>query len=383
MPEYKGFDDWIEIFRGGKQRDSMGREHDGDALIDKAVANFNAAKHEPPLVVGHPRDNAPAYGWVESLKADTHDGAKLLLAKFKQVEPAFVDLAKAGRYKKRSTAFYPDGSLRHVGFLGAAPPAVKGLADVAFTDDGGPSFEFGESEWVIARVFRRLREWLIEKEGADTADRIVGDWEINDIKRQADKGSEEEQIAPSYTEQKLNNEELDMPQGAQSFTEFDLATAVAKGKEEAKAELMAEFAEKEKISRAEARRQQSISFCEEGIKSGTILPAWVKNGLPEFMARLDGDEEICFAEGGAKLSPQSWFRNFMEQLPKVVEFKELATRAGDPGGGNAGAKLAALVAAKQKDNQAMSYSAAFAEVQADHPDLAHEYLQELSAGSGV
>ena len=35
-------------------------------------------------------------------------------------------------YEKRSASFYPDGRLRHVGFLGAAPPAVKGLAGIAF-----------------------------------------------------------------------------------------------------------------------------------------------------------------------------------------------------------------------------------------------------------
>jgi hypothetical protein len=39
--KFKGFDDWIEIFRGGKQTDSQGREHDGDALIAQAVETLN------------------------------------------------------------------------------------------------------------------------------------------------------------------------------------------------------------------------------------------------------------------------------------------------------------------------------------------------------
>jgi len=59
MTYFKGFDDWIEIFRGGKQIDSNGREHDGDAVIDRAIATFNASNHEPPVVVGHPKDNCP------------------------------------------------------------------------------------------------------------------------------------------------------------------------------------------------------------------------------------------------------------------------------------------------------------------------------------
>lgn len=141
MPEFKGFDDWISIFSGGKQRDNMGREHDGDALIDKAVANFNAAKHEPPAVIGHPADDAPAYGWVEGLKKE----GRLLLAKFKQVQPDFAQMVKDGLFKKRSAAFYQDGTLRHVGFLGAWPPAVKGLANLHFNKgEEAMTFEFNE-----------------------------------------------------------------------------------------------------------------------------------------------------------------------------------------------------------------------------------------------
>jgi len=135
--DFKGFDDWIEIFRGGKQVDSQGREHDGDAIIEKAIATFNTNDHEPPVVIGHPKDNAPAYGWVEALMKS----GNVLYAKFKNVVPGFADLVKRGLFKKRSAAFYPDGRLRHVGLLGGMPPAVKGLADVGFSGCG-ESFEF-------------------------------------------------------------------------------------------------------------------------------------------------------------------------------------------------------------------------------------------------
>src|SRR5512145_2502964 len=114
MSNQKGFDGWIPIFRGGKQIDSNGVEHDGDALIDQALTNFNAAEHEPPVVIGHPKENAPAYGWVQGLKKQ----GNLLYAKFKQIQPEFAQMVEKGLFKKRSAAFYPDGSLRHVGFLG-------------------------------------------------------------------------------------------------------------------------------------------------------------------------------------------------------------------------------------------------------------------------
>lgn len=188
MPDFKGFDDWIPIFRGGRQIDSNGMEHDGDALIDKAIAAFNPAINEPSVCIGHPADNAPAFGWVEALKKGADKIGNLLLAKFKQVEPAFADMVKRGLFKKRSAAFYPDGSLRHVGFLGAMPPAVKGLADVAFRDNGQTpvTFEFSDdaTRWgwqSLGQLFRSLREWMIEKFDVDTADRVVSNWRIEDI----------------------------------------------------------------------------------------------------------------------------------------------------------------------------------------------------------
>ena len=142
MPDFAGFDDWVEIFKGGKQVDSSGREHDGDSLVDTAVSRFNAAEHEPPIVVGHPATDAPAYGWVHALRKIAKDGRNVLEAKFTQVHEGFSDMVRDGRFKKRSAAFYPDGSLRHVGWLGAQPPAVKGLGNVAFSDGEAVTFEF-------------------------------------------------------------------------------------------------------------------------------------------------------------------------------------------------------------------------------------------------
>ena len=40
-----------------------------------------------------------------------------------------------GFIKKRSISLDKDGKLRHVGFLGGAAPAVKGLADIQFSSE--------------------------------------------------------------------------------------------------------------------------------------------------------------------------------------------------------------------------------------------------------
>lgn len=131
----------LHIFRGGKTIDSNGtRINFGSSQIASIARSYNAQLHEAPIVVGHPIDNAPAYGWIDRLESRGLD----LYAIPKQVNSAFKKLVQQGAYKKISSSFYlPDsphnpkpGSyyLRHVGFLGAMPPAIKGLINPAFSE---------------------------------------------------------------------------------------------------------------------------------------------------------------------------------------------------------------------------------------------------------
>ena len=94
---------WIEIFRGGEQTDSRGRKQDGDKVIDKALSSFNAEQHEPPVVIGHPRNNDPAFAWVEGLKKQGNS----LFAKIKDAQPEFVEMVKNGLFKKTQRRFLP------------------------------------------------------------------------------------------------------------------------------------------------------------------------------------------------------------------------------------------------------------------------------------
>ena len=130
----------IEIFRAGTHTDSAGvartfTVHDVLAM----AASYNPTNHEAPLTLGHPETDHPAYGWVKKLVA-TPGG--VLLAYVDRVDSGFAESLKAGRFSKRSASFYPPNApnnpapgkwyLRHVGWLGAQPPAVQGLADVRF-----------------------------------------------------------------------------------------------------------------------------------------------------------------------------------------------------------------------------------------------------------
>ena len=129
----------LHIFRAGTHTAADGRELIfSEADLAATAKAYDPALHEAPIVVGHPAHNAPAYGWVSGLVA----GADGLRAAPRQVDPSFAESVAAGRFKKISASFYHPQSpanpapgvfyLRHVGFLGAMPPAVKGLAQAEF-----------------------------------------------------------------------------------------------------------------------------------------------------------------------------------------------------------------------------------------------------------
>lgn len=126
------FDD-VEIFRVGDWTSSNGYRHDWtsedlDAIVD---AYMNQDEEHPwvaPVVLGHPVDNSPAYGWVEKV----YRVGDVLMARLVKLNKAFVKMLKDGAFKNRSIMVDENNLLWHIGFLGAVPPAVSGLAPIEF-----------------------------------------------------------------------------------------------------------------------------------------------------------------------------------------------------------------------------------------------------------
>ena len=93
-----------EIFRAGTRTDNSGRTITITPEQVAAIAShYSPDKHEAPIVVGHPSTNAPAYGWVGSLKAENGT----LFADFAQVDDDFAELVKRNATKK-----FPPASIR-------------------------------------------------------------------------------------------------------------------------------------------------------------------------------------------------------------------------------------------------------------------------------
>lgn len=136
----------FEIFKVGTHTSDKGisKEYTLDDL-NFIASNYNPSEDEAPIVIGHPEDNDPAFGWVNSLSV-SDDGKLIADAPDDKLHPDFLNALKVGRYKKRSISLTPEGKLRHVGFLGAAKPSVKGLADIQFSSPSSVIYEFEVQE---------------------------------------------------------------------------------------------------------------------------------------------------------------------------------------------------------------------------------------------
>lgn len=133
----------FQIFRAGTFTPMQGREiHFSEADLQTTASTYDAERKKAPLVLGHPPDNQPEYGKVIGMFVK--DGALFAQA---LVDAALLSLVKAGRYGTVSASFYTPFSadnpcpgayyLKHVGFLGAMVPAVKGMKPLEFSESSG------------------------------------------------------------------------------------------------------------------------------------------------------------------------------------------------------------------------------------------------------
>lgn len=283
---------WMEIFRAGDYGDK-GKYTPAD--LDRMVAAYDPAKHEAPLVLGHPEDDAPAMGWVESLRR----AGNTLLAKMRQVQPQLEEFVRSGMYKKRSVAFYPDRTLRHVGFLGAMPPEVKGLADVKFRDGQFEAIDFNEEDQMDPKEMRNsFLEALKEFFGIETKPKIFSE---ADVQKASDAA----------------------------------AAAALKPVQDELTRVKAEFADLQKKhndaaqSSAEAGRATLVANTMAGLKSAKRwLPAYDKMGVPALFAELAKSEvSLEFGEGDKKekKSLLAVFAEFLKGLPELVPGSEIVT----------------------------------------------------------
>lgn len=388
----------FEIFRPGTFRANSGQEVKfSEAALAQAASAYDPALHEAPLCVGHPVDDAPAYGWVRGL---TYDKSRLL-ADPAQVEPAFAELVVGGRYKKRSAAFYSPAHpqnpkpgtfyLKHVAFLGAVPPAVKGLKEVSFSDDADTvTFEFAEEEfserddyWGIsslvrgfANIARGFREFLIAEKGQEEADRIAANWQIDDMVAQSERFADKARDLPSnFSEDPEDNVKTQAEIDA-AKADLEKREAEIKAREDAVKAQEASFSESEKKSRREANARE----LDELVKAGKFAPGLKAEAL-DFMDGLDSVTVVEFGEGDAKAkkTPSAWFLDLLKKSGTVIDFSERAAGkdaiegAADVVSFSAPSDATVDAEGLKLHNKALAY-------QAEHPNI--DYMAAVRAVGG-
>ncbi len=314
----------IEIFKAGKRTDANGLEVEiTTADLQNAVNAYDVNFHESPAVIGHPKHNAPAYGWVKRLELD----GDVLKAEFDQIDPEFAEMVEKGRFKKISSSFYlPDSPnnpcpgnlyLRHVGFLGAMPPAVKGLRNPEFAENEQGVVDF--SDWAEASLWRRLRDWIIGTHGQEEADKAVPDYLVasvqeesirNDLKRyqQHETGIP----MPSFNEPNQPSE----PQGEPEMTPEEI--------EQLKAENQQLKAEKAEAALNQAKADNA-DFAEGLVKAGKLAPVAKQQAIDllNYGSTTAAGGVVEFGEGE---NLHGKIKAFLEAQPQIVEFSEVATK---------------------------------------------------------
>lgn len=315
----------IHIFKAGTHTDMHGTKLPfTQSDLAACVKAYDPSVHEAPLVIGHPKTEDPAWGWVKSLSLSGAD----LLAEPEQLDPQFAELVGNGRFKKVSASFYlPDSPnnpkpgtlyLRHVGFLGAQPPSIKGLKQVSFGESEEGVVEFADwGDITNASLWGRLRDFLIGQFGLDETDKVLPSWQVDSLREEAYR--EPVQAVPDFSEPNLNPQHENDTMTKEEIEVIQAENTRLKAEATQRAELDAK-------SQQEKLHADNVSYAEKLVSSGQLAPA----AKPVVVAILDavsaGDKPVEFAEGDTRTPLATAFKTLLDGTAPVLNFGEHATK---------------------------------------------------------
>ncbi len=298
----------FEIFKTGTHKSDKGIERFySEEDLDKIAESYNPENHEAPIVIGHPKTNAPAYGWIENVK---RAGDKLI-AKAKDVNDDFKSLLKSKAFKKRSISLTPDLKLNHVGFLGAAAPAVKGLKDIEFNAEDTDTIDFD------------LNHSAVE---LDTDEQEVQQDENKDEQKPAVKSDEEKPQASGsdvskekdtavqidYTE-KLDNIHRMLTDLNQNFADNNISKEDLNNIYNRISELRTTI----QVNEFEMMLNEKLAY-------GSVTPAM----KTKILSLIDFIQQQNFSENFSQLNfvsgVKSQLKDIIECIPKIVHFDNFA-----------------------------------------------------------
>lgn len=120
----------IEIFKVGTHKCSKGTSL---SFTDEEVSAWAGGGLQIPLVPGHPKDDEPVMGYATAIEFG--DDGVLRLTEVEGLNPTFKQVVNSGQLDRVSIKLAKAGGdwvMRHIGFLGTSPPALKDLAAASF-----------------------------------------------------------------------------------------------------------------------------------------------------------------------------------------------------------------------------------------------------------
>lgn len=297
----------FEIFRTGTWTSDKGiSKQYTEADLDKIIENYNS-EDPAPIVIGHPQTNSPAFGWIEKVKRV----ADRLIAVPKQLNDQFVDLVKNGAFKKRSISITPDLKLVHVGFLGAAAPAVEGLKEIQFNavDDLLNFSEDFNPELVSSQEHHTsLAVTLSEVEGRSVNNEII------------QKSNNEDQV-PNNTDKTI----LDYKKAVDGLTNIvnDLKQNFSKLSDDELSKIHSRINELSfamQVNDFELRLNEKLAY-------GSLTPA-MKNKIMDIVSFLQeqnfSNSDFSFEQYIAQI--KNLFLEFTESIPKIIYYENFAEK---------------------------------------------------------
>lgn len=277
-----------------------------------------------PFTIDHPENDLPVIGWtdMDNLKL-TFQGDKAIIEAKPTIfsEDILKQVKESGRKKVSIALKGDDYSIRHIGLV--EKPAVTDLPQIPFSQAESEDIIFTLDtdmpvfmDWTEAmlyetsgRLFQSLRDWFIEQKGVDVADKIVSQWDIDQLKS-ASQFIEMEDNKNNFSEGGQKMADQNIP------TEFQ-AELDSKSEEIARLKAELETARKEK---------QLLEFSEylnqDAIKT-RVVPA-VRPKALRLMQSLDTVQAYEFTEEGSEapvsVTPLQEFKEFIEALPEAVQF---------------------------------------------------------------
>ena len=389
----------VEILQTGTHVSAEGSkvtytESDLDELIKNGEELKDVVK--PPLVVGHAEGDlselinaqtvgAPQVGFVipfNLTKKKNNDGSFTLFGDIKDIAAKAVD--KIGTELKRvspeiyNNFKFGDKSygkvLRRVSFVPI--PSIKTMADVTQAH-----LAFGEKP-------DQPTTWVIFSE------------EIPKSKRE-----EKPKMEVTKMQEQIDGLTTKLSEATTKLAE---ATALITTLTAEKKDAVSKLSETQRLQ----KRAEIHQFCENLKRDGKLIPAMQKMGIERFMEALDDSTVRKFAEGDSKcpecgatmeekdgqmvcpkcgktvkmaeaVSPLAFMKKFMESFGKIVRFGEVGKTGDDPNKGadgkTAAEKLSECTKKIMDGDKTMKFAEAFEQAQKDNPELAQEYLAEMTA----